>query len=81
MLYYPAAKYWMWSYCVHLGPFTCPDSGKHYDLGVYVHPDGKLSAAIVYDNEPGSYMSGEESPEWEEPCYTEAFRRAHAAGF
>ena len=81
-LNYPEARDWMWDYCVYLGPFN-----KKYDLGVYVHPEGDLSAAVVYGNRPGEYISGEEK------CYNrnnlksnssiacrEAFRRAHLIG-
>jgi hypothetical protein len=58
-LNYPEAINWMWDYCIHLGKYTASD-GKKYDLGVYEHrgEDVGVSYAIVFDNEPGSYISG-----------------------
>ena len=55
-LFYPSAKNWMWNYCIYLGPFTASDGSK-YDLGIHL---GALwpSAAIVYGDEPGDYLSG-----------------------
>ena len=43
----------MWNYCIYLG------SDSKYDYGVYISTTGEVSHAIVYDNEPGSYLSGE----------------------
>lgn len=58
-LWYPKAKEWMWNYCHYLGPFT-DHNGDTYDLGVHIHPnEEQLSAAIVYGNEPGDYLSGD----------------------
>lgn len=55
--HFPEADKWMWTYCMFLGQFT--HRKKDYDLGVYVSPDTEgVSFAIVYGNEPGSYMSG-----------------------
>lgn len=73
---YPEAEIWMWDYCVYLGPYSL--NGRKYDLGVYVDPSGRLSAAIVYGNEPGQYMSGDE--DFTGPVYNETFRRAHLIG-
>jgi hypothetical protein len=55
-LFYPSAKDWMWNYCIYLGPFT-DSEGNNYDLGIHL---GRLgaSAAIVYGDEPGEYISG-----------------------
>lgn len=58
-LTYPDADNWMWDYCIYLGPYQNPETGLVYDLGVYQHPDGKLSMAIVFGNRPGDYLSGE----------------------
>jgi hypothetical protein len=58
-LYYPSAKEWMWDYCIYLGPFSSEDD-RNYDLGIFLG-DTILgpSAAIVYGDEPGNYISGE----------------------
>jgi hypothetical protein len=58
-LYYPSAKEWMWNYCIYLGPFISED-GNTYDLGIYLG-DKQIgpSAAIVYGNDPGKYISGQ----------------------
>jgi hypothetical protein len=56
-LFYPSAKEWMWDYCIYLGPFT-DSKGNNYDLGIYLGLDSYPSAAIVYGNEPGNYLSG-----------------------
>ena len=74
---YPEAESWMWDYCVYLGPFKSSD-GKLYDLGVYADPQGRLSAAIVFGNEPGDYMSGD--VDFGGEVYEECFHRAHLAG-
>ena len=52
-LFYPSATNWMWNYCIYLGPFVASD-GSEYDLGIYQN-----SAAIVYGNDPGDYISGD----------------------
>ena len=52
-LHYASAVNWMWNYCIYLGPFT-DSEGNNFDLGI--HDD---SAAIVYGNNPGDYISGE----------------------
>lgn len=58
-LFYPKAKQWMWDYCIYLGPYT-DSEGENYDLGIWMGRSGKMpSAAIVYGNEPGMYISGE----------------------
>lgn len=79
-LYYPSAREWMWDYCVYLGSTWYKEKG--YDLGVYVHPDGKLSAAIVCGNEPGDYMSGDLDfiGGINGELYKETFRRANILG-
>lgn len=59
-LFYPAARDWMWTYCIYLGHYT-DSKGKNYDLGIYVDyyiGDREITSAIVYGNEPGQYMSG-----------------------
>lgn len=85
-LYYPGARGWMWDYCVYLGGYT-DSSGKEYDLGIYVHPceysKKGVSAAIVYGNNEGDYLSGEwvEDDEcWNSEVYKETWRRARVLG-
>jgi len=56
-LFYPSAREWMWDYCVYLGPYTV--DGKNYDLGIFLKKDGEASAAIVYGDTPGNYISGD----------------------
>lgn len=59
--FYPEADKWMWHYCIFLGKFVGSD-GSEYDLGIHVrtYKDKKyVSAAIVYGNTPGDYISGE----------------------
>ena len=75
---YPEAENWMWSYCIYLGPYESVGARK-YDLGVYVDPQGNLSAAIVYGNEPGSYISGELDT-FEGELYEETLKRARVTG-
>jgi hypothetical protein len=60
-LHYPEAREWMWDYCMYLGPYTVkrtdgPD--EEIDLGVCFDDYNGISLAAVYDNKPGSYMSG-----------------------
>jgi len=60
-LFYPSAIEWMWSYCIYLGAFTASD-GTNYDLGIHIGKLGEkriVSAAIVYGNEAGNYISGQ----------------------
>jgi len=79
-LYYPSAKEWMWDYCIYLGPFTS-ENGKNYDLGIFLG-DAILgpSAAIVYGDEAGNYISGQlknvigDRPDY----YLETVKRAEA---
>lgn len=74
-LNFPSAKYWMWNYCVYLGPYTST-TGVKYDLGVYFQPGkGDCSAAIVYGDIPGQYLSGEFIGDNNE-VYKETYRRA-----
>jgi hypothetical protein len=85
--HYPQANEWMWNYCFFLGKFT-DSEGNHYDLGVYVDSDGPDSCryvqAIVTDNEPGSYISGDMAPRVNEQYRTEygqeTYRRARILG-
>ena len=59
--YYPEADNWMWNYCTYLGKYKSFD-GKQYDLGILLNAnyiDGYTSLAVVYDNIPGSYISGD----------------------
>ncbi len=58
-----AAFYWpedhhMWTYCIHLGPWTCP-TGQRFDLGVYIDTGQNVSRACVYGPEPHEYISSE----------------------
>ena len=59
--FYPEADEWMWNYCIFLGKFT-DSSGSNWDLGILLDGDSIIindwSAAIVYDNNPGAYISG-----------------------
>jgi hypothetical protein len=60
-LFYPSAREWMWNYCIYLGPFT-DERGHNYDLGIFISNEvtglESFSAAIVYGNTPGNYLSG-----------------------
>lgn len=73
-LFYPSAKEWMWNYCIYLGPFT-DSKGDNYDLGIYLYENGSKSAAIVYGDTPGNYLSGDNINR-ELECYQEMWRRA-----
>ena len=73
-LYYPSAKEWMWNYCIYLGPFT-DSKGENWDLGIYLDCPEQKSAAIVYGNESGNYLSGDNINSSME-CYQEMWRRA-----
>jgi len=80
-LYYPSARDWMWDYCMYLGPYV-DSNGEKYDLGVFVNTgfddtdEPHYSAAIVYGNEPGEYISGELEPQrFTGEHYTETIRR------
>jgi len=60
--FYYKADEWMWNYCTFLGKYISSDGSK-YDLGILLKTNNSLiindySLAIVYDNEPGSYISG-----------------------
>jgi hypothetical protein len=79
-LFYSSAKEWMWNYCVYLGPFT-DSQGRNFDLGVFMgdfESFGWVSAAIVYADEPGRYISGAlRNTEGENmEHYTETWNRA-----
>ena len=75
-LYWPKAKTWMWNYCIYLGPFT-NFRGENYDLGIYLGPHERPSAAIVYGDTPGDYLSGPLAPTVSD-VYTETYKRAKA---
>ena len=57
--FFPSADEWMWSYCTFLGKFV-DSRGENWDLGILIEGDieGQWSAACVYGNEPGNYISG-----------------------
>ena len=84
-LNYPEAVEWMWNYCIYLGPFT-DSEGYKYDLGIFLYNNGlPNSAAIVYGNKPGEYLSGDfwNKEMTEDPkinnhrlLYTEVYNRA-----
>jgi hypothetical protein len=82
-LFYPSAREWMFDYCIYLGPYTSPE-GHDYDLGIYLHPSGEISAAIVYGDEPGDYISGDLTTitplKSGCPYYAETIKRARACG-
>ena len=81
-LFYPSAKEWMWHYCVYLGPFT-DSEGDNYDLGIFMGhgADRGCSAAIVYGDTPGNYLSGSFDVFGKDSeCYQETLRRAKEIG-
>ena len=45
------------NYCLFLGGFTAPDGAK-YDLYHYPDYDARYSAAIVFGDDLGNYLSG-----------------------
>ena len=60
MMYHHGAGHNMWTYCLHLGPWTY--EGEHYDLGILVRPNGMYprgALAVVYGPEPHEYISGD----------------------
>lgn len=57
-LNYPSARGWMWNYCLYLGPYTS-SAGHKYDLGAHCEGENDWSAAIVFGNDPGDYLSGD----------------------
>lgn len=82
-LFYPSAKNWMWDYCMYLGPFA-DSEGKNYDLGILLKNNlGGQSAAIVYGDTPGNYISGEFKKfnrDKKSELYNEVEKRAKALG-
>ena len=78
-MYYPSAREWMWNYCIYLGPFT-DSQGNNYDLGIYMDSDEFIgvSAAIVYGNENGEYLSGTLSWGNQAEAYCETLKRARS---
>lgn len=54
-MYYP--KHQIRSYCLYLGSLIYND--HKLDMGVYEHPDGCVSHAIVFGEKDHEYMSGE----------------------
>jgi len=83
VLNYPSAKEWMWNYCTYLGPFT-DDRGDVYDLGISADTykdETYYSAAIVFGNEAGDYLSGDlDRVEVGRDCYVETIKRAKLLG-
>ena len=80
--HFPEAAEWMWNYCVFLGKFT-DSKGVNYDLGIFTGEKPYISAAIVYGNEPGKYLSGRlnmHKDDWFEH-YAETSKRAEKAGY
>jgi hypothetical protein len=83
LFYYPDGRLSTWTYCLPLGKYTHPVTKKKYDLGVYVAGDNvEVSAAIVYGNEPGEYLSGDlytfsSGNSDEHSPYLETLRRYH----
>ena len=57
-IFHHPADHHMWTYCQHLGPWTCP-TGRRYDLGVYIEDGDTISRACVYGSEPHEYISSE----------------------
>jgi hypothetical protein len=64
-MFYP--KHQIRSYCLYLGSFQFEDD--KLDMGVYEHPDGRVSHAIVFGEEDDEYLSGEFDPD--SPCESE----------
>lgn len=86
-LFYPSAIEWMWNYCIFLGSYISKD-GTKYDLGIFIHPSGSVSAAIVYGDVAGNYYSGElehfgmgDYITNTEEIYEETRRRANNLGY
>lgn len=73
-LYYPNAINWMWDYCIPLGKWTDEESGDNYDLGIHIYYIG-ISAANVYGDNDGSYLSGS-LKEFKSDIYHETKKRA-----
>lgn len=82
-LFYPSAKFWMWSYCMYLGSFT-DSRGDNFDLGILLDNSvGGQSVAIVFDDEPGKYISGDFknfNSDKKSELYNEVEKRAKALG-
>ncbi|MDC6350747.1 hypothetical protein PP178_04230 [Zeaxanthinibacter sp. PT1] len=74
-LNFPQARDWMWDYCIYLGPWR-DSNNRAYDLGIHLDNDGRPSAAVVDDNEPGSYYSGDFEHMYRREIYQETWRRA-----
>ena len=64
----------MWNYCIPMGKFT-DSKGYNYDLGFYISEFNTISAAIVFGNEPGKYISGSLKYDDQMEHYTELKRR------
>ena len=79
-LYWPAARTWMWNYCIYLGPYE--HNGKKYDLGVYLDGTNNPSAACVFGNEAGDYNSGDlpAFSKGDNAMYKETYKRAVICG-
>ena len=75
-LHFPKARDWMWNYCIYLGPYTS-ETGTIYDLGVYLGSKFGDSAAIVFGNTDGDYMSGPIDHKGND-VYVETLKRAKA---
>lgn len=76
--FYHGEDHHMWTYCVHLGPFT--HEGRDYDLGICDVGLLGPSLAVVTGPEAHEYISGpisyspsEDSPF--KPIYDETIRR------
>ena len=86
MKFYWGKDHHIWTYCMHLGPYTDPDGNK-FDLGVYEEqrddPDPVFgpSFAIVYGSDDHSYKAGPLDAEWlpnmlyRNTCHAECIRR------
>ena len=76
MTFHHGANHHIWTYCLHLGPFTY--QGKHYDLGILLRPECSsehLSLAVVYGPEDYQYNSGSTYMEVGPPsCASQAIR-------
>ena len=58
MMFYHGADHHIWTYCLHLGPWT--HDGQTFDLGILHSPgrSGHLSLAVVWGPENHQYISG-----------------------
>lgn len=76
-LYFPYAIPTMWNYCLHVG--NCIIDDKQYDLGFWMDTHGNISAAIVYGDRLGDYLSGDVT--WQGRVHQTLYHRLIEHGF